>query len=235
MIDWREYWEEYPRRFDDTDFLRHVSRTANGGIPIDETEIDIILDQLSAGLQLRRDDTYADLCCGNGLLTRRIADRCARVVGVDFSESMLEIARRHQGAGNIEYVHASVLDLGELFAPGEFTKIGLIESLHYLSPEQLELLFRAIDAVLAEGGIAYLVGVTDAERIFNFFNTPERRASYEQQKREGREIMGHWWSREELEAAGDTCGFAVELIDQDRRLNTAHYRFDVRLTRRSGG
>lgn len=232
MIDWREYWTQYPRRFDDQDFLRHVSRTANGGVPIDESELDVIIDALCERLELGAADVYADLCCGNGLLTRRIAERCDRVVGVDFSESMIEIARRHLSADNIEYVEASVLDLAELFEPGHFTKIGLIESLHYLAPEQLEPLVGAIDAVLADGGAALFVGVTDAERIYNFFDTPERRASLEKQRAEGKEIMGHWWSRDELESAAAAHGFAAELLEQDPRLNTAHYRFDVRLTRR---
>ncbi|HEV8194305.1 MAG TPA: class I SAM-dependent methyltransferase [Ktedonobacterales bacterium] len=49
-----------------------------------------------------------DLACGQGRLTRHLADQGARVVGVDFSARLLEIARRHEHEHpcGIEYLHA---------------------------------------------------------------------------------------------------------------------------------
>ncbi|MEM9490440.1 MAG: hypothetical protein AAGC55_14935, partial [Myxococcota bacterium] len=82
MIDWRQYWEDFPSNFDDTEFCRQVGRTANGGVPTPEPELARVIDQVARGLKLGADDRLLDLCCGNGLLTQRLAKRCARVVGI---------------------------------------------------------------------------------------------------------------------------------------------------------
>lgn len=66
------------------------------------------------------DAAILDLCCGTGPLTE-VAARSAlrgRVVGVDFSPAMLELARKRRAAPNIEYRQADVLALP--FADGEF-------------------------------------------------------------------------------------------------------------------
>ena len=43
-----------------------------------------------------RDRRVCDLACGQGIVTRRLADRGASVVGVDISEKLLEIARGYE-------------------------------------------------------------------------------------------------------------------------------------------
>ena len=54
-----------------------------------------------------------DLCCGTGALTRDAAAVVpqGRVVGVDFTPQMLEIARTHTSARNVEYREGDVLRL----------------------------------------------------------------------------------------------------------------------------
>jgi len=59
-----------------------------------------------------KDGRVLDLCCGTGPLTRLLAKSAPRgsVVGVDFSEAMLAVARRRP-LRNVEYVQADVLGL----------------------------------------------------------------------------------------------------------------------------
>jgi demethylmenaquinone methyltransferase/2-methoxy-6-polyprenyl-1,4-benzoquinol methylase len=59
-----------------------------------------------------------DVCCGTGDLALALAKRCpsCEVVGLDFSEAMLDRARqktaaRTSGAGNISYVRADLLHM----------------------------------------------------------------------------------------------------------------------------
>lgn len=59
----------------------------NGLFEIDEAVIDEILDALPAGDAL-------DAACGTGRLTRRLLERGHRVIGVDASPEMLDVARR---------------------------------------------------------------------------------------------------------------------------------------------
>jgi 2-polyprenyl-3-methyl-5-hydroxy-6-metoxy-1,4-benzoquinol methylase len=54
-----------------------------------------------------------DLACGEGRVARYLADMGARVVGIDLSAKLLEIARRHEAAGprGVEYRHADARGL----------------------------------------------------------------------------------------------------------------------------
>src|SRR3970040_2137810 len=61
-------------------------------------------------------DRVLDVCCGTGDLAVEAERRGGRVVGLDFSERMLERARRK--SGTIEWVQGDALALP--FADGEF-------------------------------------------------------------------------------------------------------------------
>jgi ubiquinone/menaquinone biosynthesis C-methylase UbiE len=54
-----------------------------------------------------------DLACGQGRVARHLAERGARVVGIDLSAKLLEIARRHEASEprGIEYIHADARSL----------------------------------------------------------------------------------------------------------------------------
>jgi 2-polyprenyl-3-methyl-5-hydroxy-6-metoxy-1,4-benzoquinol methylase len=53
-------------------------------------------------LEVKPGDHILDIGCGNGLLTRRLASLGAKVVGIDFSESMIANARsRTQSEQNV--------------------------------------------------------------------------------------------------------------------------------------
>src|ERR1700730_16394588 len=71
-------------------------------------------------LNVQNDASLLDLCCGTGALTRDAAAKvpAGRVVGVDFTPQMLEIARARCREPNIQYVEGDVLRLP--FADGEF-------------------------------------------------------------------------------------------------------------------
>lgn len=67
-------------------------------------------------LALQPTDSVIDLCCGTGAVTRCLARAVPRgqVIGVDFSEGMLEPARMHPaepGAGRVEYIQSDVLSV----------------------------------------------------------------------------------------------------------------------------
>jgi demethylmenaquinone methyltransferase / 2-methoxy-6-polyprenyl-1,4-benzoquinol methylase len=71
-------------------------------------------------LDVAPDASLIDLCCGTGALTRDAAARVSRgrVIGVDFTPQMLEIARANTRETNVAYREGDVLDLP--FDDGEF-------------------------------------------------------------------------------------------------------------------
>ena len=56
--------------------------------------------------------TYLDLGCGSGRYAINLARLGARVVGIDFSDAMLDLARRYASeegvAGKVEFLHADM-------------------------------------------------------------------------------------------------------------------------------
>jgi cyclopropane fatty-acyl-phospholipid synthase-like methyltransferase len=230
MIDWREYWDEFPRRFNDSDFRRQVGRTANRGVPTPALEIEAVIEEIVSSLALGPRDRLLDLCCGNGLLTVRLAERCTEAVGVDFSEPMIRLAREHHTGGNVRYVDGSVLDLGRC-VDGKFDKICMVESLAYFGPDDLAQILDGLSTRGASRMTILFSGVLDDEAKWDFFDTPARRTEYEQQQKEGTEIMGRWWTRSEIGRIATKHGYETEFSSQDERLNTAHYRFNVLLRR----
>lgn len=70
--------------------------------------LDLAAKQLATGPRIGR---LLDLCCGTGAVFERWAHLFDEGVGVDFSEGMLEVARRFQppSGTTCRYVHADVL------------------------------------------------------------------------------------------------------------------------------
>lgn len=94
-----------------------------------------------------------DLACGEGFYTRLIRERGAtRVVGVDLSPGMIELARqqeRHQRLG-VEY---RVGDARDLKALGEFDLVMAAYLLNYArTREELQAMCDGIACVLKPGG-----------------------------------------------------------------------------------
>ena len=65
-------YTERPKLFDKNDFWRQVRRTINGK-PVDETQINLIINQVCTILSLNKNDDLLDLGCGNGALTTRFS------------------------------------------------------------------------------------------------------------------------------------------------------------------
>jgi 2-polyprenyl-3-methyl-5-hydroxy-6-metoxy-1,4-benzoquinol methylase len=230
MIDWREYWTRFPEEFADDDFRRQVGRTAKGGIPTPAPELETVVDEVASCLSLEPRDRLLDLCCGNGLLTTRFAERCREVVGVDFSEPMIRVARTYHTRPNVEYVEGSVLRLDQI-VDGVFDKVCMIESLAYFRSEELALILRGTATHSTPHARVLFSGVLDEEAKWSFFNTPERRAIYERQQTEGNEVMGRWWTRAEIGRIAAEQSYETEFLPQNNALNTAHYRFNVVMKR----
>ena len=90
-----------------------------------------------------------DLACGQGRITRFLAEHGAEAVGVDTSRRMLEFARQHPGPFPIDYRLGDSADLGE-FADAEFD--GVVCFMALMDIAELEPTLRAVHRVLRTGG-----------------------------------------------------------------------------------
>jgi arsenite methyltransferase len=118
-------------------------------------------EQAIARLGLPLDARALDLGCGNGWATRLMAEQASegRVVGVDISDEMIEMARRSSvGIDNVEFRVASAERLP--FDDGTFTHAFSMESLYYYADMGRAL--NEVHRVLAAGGL--FVAVIDLYR-----------------------------------------------------------------------
>jgi ubiquinone/menaquinone biosynthesis C-methylase UbiE len=225
--DWHSHWASVGERTGRDELLRQVERTI-GGIPIPESQLDLLVAAITRRLSLGPEDVLLDLCCGNGLITARLAPLCRLVVGVDFSAELISIARERHPLPNTVYICRSADDL----QPADFpaappNKACMNFSLQHFTVAMAGRLLGSLRALAPRGLTFYVNDVPDADRIFAFYNTPERRAEFERRRAAGTEAIGTWWNRAQLRSLFEAAGFAVEITDPEPERSTAHYRFDV--------
>ncbi len=96
----REHWDRQAVKDIDPELVTHVDRYQR------QVEIELLLRAIPHGQRV------LDVGCGNGYTTAMLADRSAEVIGVDYSEPMLERARQEFGGpDNLQYRQLDVLEL----------------------------------------------------------------------------------------------------------------------------
>lgn len=113
--------------------------------------------------------SVVDLGCGTGEHVAFFADRGARAVGIDSSETMVERAREHEVAGRGRFVHGEVAEARRLL--GREPAFGMAVCLgnvlpHLTEQPALEAFLAGGVDVLLPGGIL-LVQVLNYERILS--------------------------------------------------------------------
>ncbi|MDG4878773.1 class I SAM-dependent methyltransferase [Mesorhizobium sp. WSM4935] len=107
---------------------------------------------------LGRDKTILDIGCGIGRFESALRQRVKRIVGIDISSGMLDIARqRCAGLGNVEFRQTSGLDLGE-FVAGGFDGVLAVDCFPYLVLAGVaDRHFSEIARLLRPGGLAAIL------------------------------------------------------------------------------
>jgi len=153
------------------------------------------------------DDTteIADFGCGPGLYTTRLAERGARVTGIDFSENSLKYAKdvdEKEGL-NIDYIQANYL---ELATSKSFDLIIMIMcDFCALSPGQRKTILAKFHSLLKPGGSVLL----DVYSL-NTFNQKEESATYELNQLNG------FWSPEDYYCFVNTFKYEEEKVTLDK-------------------
>lgn len=228
MKNWKSFWEELPGQCAEEDFFAQVGKTVSKR-PISEKMFEDIVSSVTSGLQLSPADEVLDICCGNGVVTKAIADRCLRVTGVDFSKTLIDIAVRHNSKPNITYLCADAAEVAK-FLSVPFDKAFMYEALQHFSKTQFSAVLEQVRIVSRKPLRFFLGSVPDRQKIWRFYNTWRRKSDYLIRKICNQEAIGHWWSRSELQTVCAAAGFRVQFIEQPDNLHTSHYRFDALIT-----
>ena len=106
----KDFWQNYPIGLPETEFFKQVQRTIDGK-PISSAQFESILLSIRSNLTLKRNDTLIDICCGNGIITKALANDCAIIDGIDYSEHLIKIASKYNCSPNTKYFCCSLFDI----------------------------------------------------------------------------------------------------------------------------
>lgn len=234
-MDWKEYFTQRPALFSETEFLKQVHKTV-AGQPITPAQFSAQLSDIHNALEFNKDDFVLDMCCGNGIITTEMAKACHAIVGIDFSEPLINIAGKYNKPENTTYYCMSVLDDGvKDIAKKPFTKIYMYEALQHFTEEDVLKLLRLIMDITSPDSATFFGGIPDVDRLWDFYDTEERREEYRIRKKKNQDPIGTWWKKNIFRDVCHKNGFACEILNQNPILHSAHYRFDARITKHSLG
>lgn len=233
MVDWFTYWNTSRKVVDSADPFQQVGKTV-GGVSITEKQLQAIVDDVCDALNLHKDDYLLDICCGNGLLSYKLAKHCAGVVGIDYSKPLLSIAKTLHKAENVRYLYMSARDMSDvidtekdLADPKPFDKAVMYEALQYFEHGELEFLLKSIASKMSTSGPILFGSIPDESKQGNFADTPSRKLKQIWYRLIGRDPMGTWWDRSSMLEQAQRASFDVKFFRQSCCLHTSHYRFDA--------
>jgi len=220
------YWKDY---FLDTakrdNVHRQVGRTVNKK-PISKKMFNIFLKYVAKNIDIKPTDLLLDLCCGNGLITSYMAERCKLAIGVDFTEKLISELNKNKRTNNIIGIVDDITKIK--FNDESFNKIIICFSIQHFTQEQTVRVFKSVYKWLKKGGTFYIGDVPDRDRIWNFFSNSERESLYFNGIENDRPIIGTFYNKDFLMKLAKYAKFKEsKIIDQPKEFLYSHYRFDM--------
>lgn len=222
---WKNHYNRGAELFKDS-LLKQVGKTING-MEVDNQQLAYIAESVIEALEVTSDSVIVDLCCGNGLITKYVAKVANRVIAVDYSDILINTAREKCGANNISYVESDVLNL-PISILTQSQKFYMYEALQHFSSESFKKLLGELKNV--EHAIKLFIGsVPDRKKLWDYYDTEEKKLFYLQREKENKPHMGNWWRQDELQSIAEQYQFNITFIPQNKLLYTAYYRFNCLL------
>ena len=163
-------------------------------------------------------DWILDVCCGTGELTAVIAKQgcTGPVVGIDISESSLEIARIETRHIPVTFLRASADDLP--FDSSQFDRCFISFGLHHMPERERKRTLTEIHRILAPEGILYVIDYNLPERglgrlaAIAFTKLDKSEEAYEMLKNRSliREVKQAGF---EIARRGLTCQGIIQLLE----------------------
>ena len=219
---WQDHFNANALKFPDSP-LKQVEATVHGR-ELNQIQLNLIINAVSSNLALSDSDQVADLCCGNGLITQVIAQRCKQVDGVDFSENLINNAREVHFANNIDYSVSDVSVLPDAFF-ARHNKGYMCYAVQHLSIAGVETVLRQI-ARHKQLSTFFISGIPDIAKLAAFYDNDEKMAFYQKREAMGEPHLGKWWDQTELASLVNSTGMRFQLVPQPAELFSSHYRFD---------
>jgi len=220
MSYWKKYWEKAAQN---KSLFLQVQRNNN----FNAESLKQIEDNICQLINLRNEDSLLDVCCGNGLITKNLAARCRKIVGVDFSDQMINTANKQYLLPNTKFIKEDALYLSNSIKE-KFDIIILYFSFQYFNRSQGEKAIFEMKKLLKPKGKILIGDIPNKNKIWVFYDTPLKRFFYIKQMLFNQPKMGKFWSEKEMKEISKKLNLKGTYIKQPANLPHSHYRFDYR-------
>lgn len=222
------FYKEHPKNCAPNDFWGQVKRTVNGRA-VTEDQIQLIVDAVQSGLKIDSNDTLLDLCCGNGALSIKFFDRCKGGVGVDFSEILIDIAKRNFGRPpTFQFILSDICDYAlQASAPLIFSKALCYGSFQFLTASSAETLLTLLSKRFRKIRRFFIGNLPDKNKLSEFYRKSEYTLGIEN---DPTSPIGIWRTTNEFDALAKKTGWKAQFRKMPADYYAAHYRYDAILT-----
>jgi SAM-dependent methyltransferase len=210
-------------------YWKHIRRTVNGD-PVNEAQIMMIVSAITSALSLKREDVVLDLACGNAALSSYLFDKCAGLVGVDFSPYLIEIAQRDfaRSPNYCFYLDDVVSYVLHARDTSPFTKALIYGAFQCISRNDAVLVLKALNERFPALAKVFIGNLPDRRRVDRFYRD---RSPTEAELNDHEARIGVWYLREEFEAMAQATGWRASYSYMPADFYASSYRFDVTLER----
>lgn len=221
---WKNYWDKHLSDVSNDDPFRQVMRLQNGA-PMSNSEFMAMTSHIINHLKLSDEHDVLDLCCGNGLISAEVAKHCKKVLGIDFSEKLIQdIALRK--SDNLVGIAEDVINI--TLQSESFHRILFAAAIQHFTQAQIIQLFLNCSSWLKADGILLLTDIIDSNLIWKFYDSEEREDAYFDNVLKGTPILGTWFDRSWLIKLARHAGFTDAIaLEQPENYPYSHYRFDL--------
>jgi ubiquinone/menaquinone biosynthesis C-methylase UbiE len=226
-MNWRAFWND-SAQVRDGDFCKQVGRTFNR-VAYSEQQIEVLVARLLDLLEPAADKRLLDLACGNGLITSRLAPHFHDVTALDFSEPLIETAKRHFAPDNVTYVLGDAGELDAINGPYDCALVSA--ALQFFDAKEARRLLRRLISVVAANGRIVFGDVADRDRLWNFYRGYSGRFQYAVELVTRRPVIGHWWRASALRRLAHDEGWTASIHYQGPACPNHYFRYDAVLER----
>ena len=223
---WIDFWNQYTKDAKDQDQHSQVLRTLNKK-PINNDIWEFTLAAIEREIEPNVEDNLLELCCGNGLISRNLSSKVKNITSVDVSIDLISTIDINKYP-NIKAINS---DIRYLSYPDDiFDKIVIYAGIQYLTYSETIKIFEKTYAWLKPNGILFIGDIPDSSKLWDFYNTPEREATFFKNTKEEIDIVGTWFEKNFFSKLANLIGFSSsKVIEQDKKMIYSNFRFDFKL------
>lgn len=142
-------------------FYKELSSAYDIIFPKDQNTVDFLINNLQAKSKV------LDLACGTGTYAIALGEKGYEVIGVDFDETMIELAKDKISNKNVHFCQANMLELNKIVKLETFNLVYCIGNsiVHLNSIETIEELALDVYNRLEDQG-EFIVQIINYDRIF---------------------------------------------------------------------